>query len=139
MLADHRPLVGVCGGNGAAGADGGVVVLDGTAQAVEGLDPCLVQLPKEVVGKAEIVVGGVGGVGVEQGENIGHIHEHTTAHDPARVMEAGVGNGGLGEVAEGVTVRPEHGGVVDGVHGLDGRYGRRKINFHGILLSVKQS
>ena len=108
-----------------------MVILDGTAQTVEGLDPCLVQLAEEVIRKAELVASGILGVGVEQGEDIGHVHEDAAAQKPARIVESGVGNGRLGEVGEGVAERPEHGGVVDGVHGLDGGDGGGEVYVHG--------
>ena len=122
MLADHRPLVVVGGRVDAVGADGRVV-LNGHAQAEEGLDAALHQRGDQEVGKGEIVGVGIGGIAVEIPKDVGHVHPAEAAVRPAHVVQTGKRHARLGQVVEHIKVRAKKRRLTHAVHGLDPPHG----------------
>ena len=104
------------------------LILNGHAQSEERLGSALHKLRDQQVGKAKAVRGGISGISVRIGEQIGDIHKPAAAKVAADVVQAGEGDPRLSQVVEHTAVIAACGGLSDAVQGLDACAGIRKIN-----------
>ena len=119
VLADARPLGEVLRRVEAVPADV-AVVLQRDAEPEHRLDAMLDERVHKEVGEGEVVVGGIGLVGVEVAEEVRDVDEDAASEHPAHVVETRKRDAGLLEVGKHrVLPQPEDRRLPDAVHGLD--------------------